>query len=88
MVNVIMIFYTDVQCHFACNIHMSHNFTVKTGLKQGCILSLFLFTVAIDWLTTEITKDGKEASDGHLPQSLKTWTMQMTLDCCLAGTRT
>ena len=58
MVNVIKIFYTDVQCHFACNIHMSHNFSVKSGVKQGCILSLLLFTVAIDWLTKEITKDG------------------------------
>ena len=58
MVNVIKILYTDVQCQVACNSHMSDSFSVKSGVKQGCILSPFLFTLAIDWLMTEITKDG------------------------------
>ena len=37
---------------------MSDSFSVKSGVKQGCILSPFLFTLAIDWLMTEITKNG------------------------------
>ena len=58
MVNVIKILYTDVQCQVACNSHMSDSFSVKSGVKQGCILSPFLFTLAIDWLMIEITKNG------------------------------
>ena len=37
---------------------MTDIFSVKSGVKQGCILSPFLFIIAIDWLITEITKDG------------------------------
>ena len=48
MLNVIKILYTDVQCQVACNNHMSDSFSVKSGVKQGCILSPFLFTLAID----------------------------------------
>ena len=58
MVNVIKIIYTDVQCQVACNSHMSDSFSVKSGVKQGCIFSPFLFTLAIDWLMIEITKNG------------------------------
>ena len=58
MVNVIKILYTDVQSQVACNSHMSDSFSVKSGVKQGCNLSPFLFTLAIDWLMTEITKNG------------------------------
>ena len=39
MVNVIKILYTDVQCQVACNSHMSDSFSIKSGVKQGCILS-------------------------------------------------
>ncbi|KAI0234485.1 hypothetical protein LSAT2_015232, partial [Lamellibrachia satsuma] len=58
MVNVIKILYTDVQFQVACNSHMSDSFSVKSGVKQGCILSPFLFTLAIDWLMIETTKNG------------------------------
>ena len=58
MVNVIKILYIDIQCQVACTSRMTDIFRVKFGVKQECILSLFLFTLAIDWLMTEITKDG------------------------------
>ena len=58
IVNVIKILYTDIQCQVACNSHMTDSFSIKSGVKQGCILSPFLFIFAIDWLMTEITKDG------------------------------
>ncbi len=31
--------------------HLTEEFDIKTGVKQGCILSPFLFCLAIDWIT-------------------------------------
>ena len=31
-----------------CGQHLSEEFDIKTGVKQGCILSQFLFCLAID----------------------------------------
>ena len=68
---MIKILYTNVQCQVACNSHMSDCFSVKSGVKQGCILSPFLFTLAIDWLMTEITKEGNRGIR---------WTLTSILD--------
>ena len=58
LVNVIKILYTGIQCQVTCNSHLTDSFSIKSGVKQGCIISPFLFILAIDWLMTEITKDG------------------------------
>ena len=34
-------------------------FKVKTGVKQGCVLSGFLFLLVIDWIMREVTSDNK-----------------------------
>jgi len=36
---------------------LSEPFHVTTGVRQGCILSPFLFILAIDWIMRETTKD-------------------------------
>ena len=33
-----------------CGQHLIEEFDIKTGVKQGCILSPFLFCLAIDWI--------------------------------------
>ena len=33
-----------------CGQHFTEEFDIKTGVKQGCILSQFLFCLAIDWV--------------------------------------
>lgn len=65
-----IILYTDVQCKVRCKNHLTDSFSVISGAKQGCILSPFLFNLAIDWLMTEVTKAGNRGIR---------WTLTSTL---------
>ena len=33
-----------------CGQHLTEEFDIMTGVKQGCILSPFLFCLTIDWI--------------------------------------
>ena len=47
--------------HFECSVILSNTssewFTVKSGVRQGCILSPILFLVVIDWVMRKTTSD-------------------------------
>ena len=56
LINMIKALYNDFQC---CVIHrgkLSPAFRVDTGVKQGCLLSPIIFTLAIDWVMSQATK--------------------------------
>ena len=57
--NIIKLLYRDFECKVICNIHLTSSFSITTGVKQGCILSPFLFTVAMDWLMKVMTTDSR-----------------------------
>ena len=38
---------------------LSEIFEVKTGVRQGCILSPFIFIMVIHWIMREIVKQGQ-----------------------------
>jgi hypothetical protein len=47
VVNIIALFYKD----FSCNLKNSNKtFPVKSGVRQGCVMSAFLFNLTIDWI--------------------------------------
>ena len=56
IVNIIRMLYSDFKAKVICGPQLSESFSIKTGVKQGCILSPFLFTLCIDWLMKETTK--------------------------------
>ena len=60
MVDVIKVLHPEVQCQIVCDSHVTDSFSIKPGVKQGCILSPFVFILAIDKLMTEINKDGNK----------------------------
>jgi hypothetical protein len=41
--------YTDSECAVLDENEMTDWFEVKTGVKQGCVMSGFLFLLVIDW---------------------------------------
>ncbi len=56
LVNVIQSLYESFECSFIHNSELTEPFLVETGVRQGCILSPILFSLAIDWLMRSITQ--------------------------------
>ena len=47
--------YSDFKSQVICNTALTDAFSVTTGVKQGCILSPFLFILGIDWVLRQVT---------------------------------
>ena len=47
--------YKDLSCKIAHTGQLSESFEVKTGVRQGCLLSPFLFLLVIDWIMKTTT---------------------------------
>ena len=60
LTNIIKSLYEKFECRVIHGNNMSEPFHVKTGVKQGCILSPMLFSLAIDWLMHGVTQDKKQ----------------------------
>ncbi len=57
IINIIKLFYTENICAVLDDDKESECFHVKTGVKQGCVMSGFLFLLVIDWVMKKTTKD-------------------------------
>ena len=51
--SIISLFYTD---YFCCMQNSSLSFVVNSGVRQGCVMSVFLFIMPIDWLMKTVTE--------------------------------
>jgi hypothetical protein len=47
--------YQETSCRVSHAGQLSESFEVKTGVRQGCLLSPFLFLLAIDWILKTTT---------------------------------
>ena len=50
IISLIRCTYQDMSCRIAHAGQLSENFEMKTGIRQGCLLSPFLFLLFIDWI--------------------------------------
>lgn len=57
IINIVKLMYSDSVCAVLDDGEVTEWFQVKTGVKQGCVMSGFLFLLVIDWMMRETTKD-------------------------------
>ena len=50
LIRMVMLLYDNTECAVIDNGVESEWFTVRTGVKQGCVMSGFLFLLSIDWV--------------------------------------
>ena len=56
IVELIKEMYDGTSCKVVHDGMLSENFKIKTGVRQGCLLSPFLFILVVDWLMKETVK--------------------------------
>ena len=71
LVNMIKNSYEGMSCRVIHEGQLTKNFEVMTGVRQGCLLSPFLFILVIDWVMKTATKEKRNGIQ---------WTMLTQLD--------
>ncbi|CAH8483518.1 unnamed protein product [Schistosoma haematobium] len=59
IVNIIRNSYDGLNCKVVHGGQLTNSFEVKTSVRQGCLLSPFLFLLVIDWIMKTSTSEGK-----------------------------
>ncbi|VDP28939.1 unnamed protein product, partial [Schistosoma curassoni] len=71
IVNIIRNSYDGLQCKVMHGGQLTDAFQVRTGVRQGCLLSPFLFLSVVDWIMNTSTSEAKHGIQ---------WTAQNQLD--------
>ena len=50
VVNILMSLYDNTTARVRVNGSLSEHLSLKTGVKQGCVLSPLLFNIFMDWM--------------------------------------
>ena len=51
--------YKEMSCQVVHQGRLTKKFEVRTGVRQGCLLSPFLFLIAIDWIMNKTTEGAR-----------------------------
>ena len=53
-IRLVKMFYDEVECSVVSGGGLTEWFRVKSGVKQGCVMSGFLFLLVIDWIMSKV----------------------------------
>jgi hypothetical protein len=56
LVSIIQQLYEDSSCQIIHNRKLTNSFVVKTGVRQGCMLSPTIFLIVMDWIMRRTTE--------------------------------
>ena len=70
-VKLVRMFYTDVKCSVISGGGLTNWFEVKSGVKQGCCMSGFLFLLVIDWIMAKAVKDNNTGIKWKMMEQLE-----------------
>ena len=88
IIRIIRLAYEPSTCQVNHRNTLTEPFTLLSGVRQGCLLSPFLFLLAMDWIMKETTKIKQEECNGPCRNILKTLILRRTWHYCLNGTTT
>ena len=71
IIKLIRMAFEPSTCQVIHNGSLTEPFTITTGVRQGCLLSPFLFLIIIDWIMHETTKDKKRGLQWSLMEQLE-----------------
>ncbi|VDO72603.1 unnamed protein product [Schistosoma margrebowiei] len=71
IVNIIRNSYDGLQCKVVHGGQLTDAFQVRTGVRQDCLLSPFIFLLEVDWIMKTSTSEGKHGIQ---------WTARNQLD--------
>ena len=57
IISIVQSIYQGMFCRVVHSGQISESFEAKTGLRQGCLLSPFLFLLVIDWIMKSVTSN-------------------------------
>ena len=80
-VNLIKQLYQEATCQIIHNGKLTEAFEMKTGVRQGCLLSPMIFLMVVDWVMKETVKAGKTGIQWTLTQCLE--DLDFADDLCL-----
>ena len=63
--------YEGTNCRILHEGSLTESFRIESGVRQGCLLSLFLFLLAVDWIMKETTTGSRNEIQWSLVEQLK-----------------
>ena len=72
LIELVKVMCNNFECAVLDEGETTEWFHVQSGVKQGCIMSGFLFLLAIDWVLSGLQKVEELVHDGSSPRSYKT----------------
>ena len=69
-IRIVQNMYQGMMCKVVHEGQLSDPFAVTTGVRQGCLLSPFLFLLAVDWVMKKTTSQGKNGIQWTLTEQL------------------